>query len=431
MLSSQKITQETQTDLSGDLDLSTLLTEKGINAPAELIALIVEVVKKVPSLNEATIVNLANHLKITMFGSEVSDKLTTIPGRKLYNLHPYRKAGSGAVCMATYSDNLNQTYVLLGQKKPRGPAHDTRYILLGGYFQPYPLTGHIEGLEKLTQEEKDEIEEAIRYGLLNAYKKMAREEKEETPSSKEPLNLAAAKAPPFDLNVEACASRELREETGLSQIKPQFLMEQSSYPLTNPDLHSINLSYLFDCGNSALPPETKPGSDIGKLQWVKLSAINVSKADGVFNYSLNEGPIRQDHGPILEKGARVLINQQIKKQSEGLLTLSTLERTLEVAANKVHKPMTALLGNKPDTFLGAEAGLYYNKLVKLATEYSSCLAQNAAFNYARIEACLKDKKPSPIKTLSTWCGVFAAASTVALAAYHLYPSTKSPAGPKL
>ena len=240
------------------------------------------------------------------------------------------------------------------------------------------------------------------------------------------LEKTPIKAPSFDLNVAACAKRELQEEAGISELEPEFLMEQSNYPDTNPDLHSINLSYLFHDSSKNLPPETKAGSDIGKLQWVKFSDIEVKLAGTQLNYSFRGETIRRDHGPILEKGAEVLVDKQIQKQSLGLLTLATLEKHLATQASKAKKPLSAIGCTKPGSYLGSEAALYYSKLEKLAAAYTSCLEQGAPFNFARMEACLLDKKAKQTKRLATWCSLFTVAAGAGVLAYKLYEATNTP-----
>jgi 8-oxo-dGTP pyrophosphatase MutT (NUDIX family) len=362
------------------IDVTALLAEKGIAAPQEIISIIVEVLKTKPDLASAAIVRLANQLSITMFGKEITDIVSTTAGRKIYNLHPYRKAGSGAVCLAAFQDPQQEFQVLLGRKKPR-PNQKDQLILLGGYFQPYPLDGHMPDTEKLTAEEKDQIEEeALIRGAEKAYLDF-----------KIVTSVAARKKYiTYDTNITACAQRELKEETSLSGIEPQFLLEQSTYPDTNPDLHSINLSYLFDCGSREQAPPVAAGSDIQTLQWIKLSAIERKTDDNGIHYFTGEQVIRRDHGPVLERGARVLYGNQIRLASGGLLTLETLERYIAHAASQAHQKSN-LLGVTPASFLGETAKTYCGNLEIVAREFWRCAQGNIVFDFTKIAECLKPK----------------------------------------
>jgi 8-oxo-dGTP pyrophosphatase MutT (NUDIX family) len=333
--------------------VAAVLKENCREAPKKLVEIIASVLKDFPLLSEAAIVELANQLSITMFGKEVSNAMTNTPGRKSYNLHPYRKAGSGAVCMAAYADLSGETYVLFGEKA-KAP---NLLILLGGYFQPFPLAGHKEGVEKLTPEQKDQIEEAIIAGVVDAYQALIKA-----------MRVEAADAPviKWDVNVEACAKRELEEEANLKGVKPEFLMEQSKFPDTNPDLHSINLSYLFDCGVHGIAPEVKPGSDIKALRWINIKEIEIRVEGDEKVYSYQGVPIRKDHGPILEVGIKNLIEKKVSQTSDGLLTLETLERKIALLESRVAMQERSLLKEKPSTYLGEMAHDYLSTLYKVA-----------------------------------------------------------------
>lgn len=295
--------------------------------------------------------------------------------------------------MATYTDEKNNDYVLLGQKKLRPSQTSTPMILLGGYFQPHPLVGHVPGVEKLTDEEKDKIEEAIREGIQNAYQLMT-PDKQSTKSADDKSASTATKKPAivFDQNLAACATRELKEEANLTGVTPQFLMEQSDFPDTNPDLHCINSSYLFDCGVRAQAPDTKRGSDIESLHWVKFSDIRVGAIDNKNKYFIGSTPLRQDHGPVLEKGARELIEKRIKTITDGLMTIDTLEKHIELLAKRNNETFAAIMGKKPDTHLGIAGQAYYKKLERIAAEYKKCFDNNKSFDLNVVKECLPTKQ---------------------------------------
>ena len=63
--------------------------------------------------------------------------------------------------------------------------------------------------------------------------------------------------------VEKACIRELREETGLDCIQPEFLFYQDSLPYRNGDMHCINL--YFHCGVSG---EVALNNESSKFAWI-------------------------------------------------------------------------------------------------------------------------------------------------------------------
>ncbi|MCD6047478.1 MAG: hypothetical protein K0S08_1125 [Gammaproteobacteria bacterium] len=372
-------TQATQTEatFSPQEDfVEAVLKTNCREAPKKLVEAITSVLKAYPLLSEAAIVRLANHLSITMFGRVISDLVTDQSGRKTYNLHPYRKAGSGAVCMATYTDLSNESYILFGQKA-KAPG---LLILLGGYFQPFPLAGHKEGVEKLTPEQKDQIEEAIIAGVVDAYGAFI----QEVSSGERATSIIK-----WDENIEACAIRELGEEAGLNGIKPDFLMEQSRFPDTNPDLHSINLSYLFDCGRLPQAPSVAAGSDIKELTWVNIKDIKINSIDDEKHYSYQGMSIRKDHGPILEAGIKRLIEKNIHQLSDGLLTLDALEQKIKLLELRVEASERSLSKEKSASHLGIAASDYLQKLYKVAEGIRQAEEKQVYFGFKELKQCIE------------------------------------------
>ncbi len=240
---------------------------------------IVENREKPEQLREALIVRLANKNSITMYGRQVNDLISPkeLPGRKKYDIHPYRKAGSGVSTLVTYVDNATQIrYILLGRKysnptdKSKGPAKE--FIIFGGYMNPHALDGNIADVETISSEEKDLAEEAILlkkdgYNILG--KTLAKENHLINNSN-------------FDIDLEANAKRELAEEAGLiwDETKPITLLGvQSKYAYTNDKrLHTIMVDYLFDFGLLDHAPMAIAGSDIAEITWVPLANISKDKS---------------------------------------------------------------------------------------------------------------------------------------------------------
>lgn len=223
------------------------------------------------ALREALIVQLANQAGITMYGRQINDTLSSLPGRRKYDLHPYGKIGSGANVLAVYTGETGKIFVLLARKfavhKDPSKGLAAQYILPGGYMAPHVLEGG-ELQEALSLEDKDAAEEA---------------------------NLV------WDKN----------------QGLPRLLSLGSQYGVTNvKNLHTIVGNYLFDFGILKNAPNTQAGSDIAEVIWVplehlrKVNGIAPQQADSKesrYRVMLQDGthvPLRDYHGEVIKTYAK-------------------------------------------------------------------------------------------------------------------------------
>lgn len=183
----------------------------------------------------ALVIALLNQKNISMFGKSICANRSIFPDigqRTIYNIHPYPKAGSGAHTIVFSKDECGELLVLLGMKKDR-----KQWIVPGGYFDPYPLEG-VPGWQPDASGEG-----------------------------------SSASSIQYDVNLQACAARELLEETGI-QVSPEnftLLKEYSERNGNDPRLHSINIYYVV---NLLDPCPIRPSSDLVETRWVPVSEIS-------------------------------------------------------------------------------------------------------------------------------------------------------------
>ncbi len=274
------------------------------------------------ALREALIVQLANGAEITMYGRQINDTLSFLPGRRKYDLHPYGKTGSGANALAVYTHERGKIFVLLARKfavhKDPSKGLAPQYILPGGYMAPHVLEGG-ELQEALSAEDKDAAEEAILLGK-NGYKNTKKKSLD--------ANLVKKEAP-FDETLEDAAIRELHEEANLAWDKnqglPRLLSLGSRYGVTNvKNLHTIVGNYLFDFGKLNHAPNAKAGSDIAEVIWVPLDHLR--KIKGIAPQQADSKESR--YLVVLQDGTRVLLRDyhgeviEIYAKEQGLSLLS-------------------------------------------------------------------------------------------------------------
>ncbi len=248
----------------------------------------------------AVAVQAANNLGVTMYGKTIVDALTdpkAMPGRRQYEVHPFRKPGAGANAIPVYTQGDN-IFVLLGRKfkNPRQKelGLEDHYILLGGYMQPHPLeTTATQAVVDLDGDDKDFMEEDILRGGEGYTKQTAKSMS------------VSSKASEFDQSLAETAKRELAEEGSLVATDAKSIYPTgtySTYPITNdPRLHTIVENYLFDFGDTK--PNAKPGSDIAEVVWVNVTDIAPD-----YTIKFSEGKIaklKDVYGPMLDDALRV------------------------------------------------------------------------------------------------------------------------------
>lgn len=302
-----------------DDDISSTLIKSEDNILLEKILKQVEIEAYDSSiLRQALIVRLANQCDITMYGRQINDVLTenSLLGRRKYEVHPYGKAGVAVSTLVVCKLLQDQEIYLLLGKKYSNPLDKSlglkkMFILFGGYMKPHPLEGYISHVERIADEDKDLAEEAILlkkdgYALIDRGFENRYSESRRTAKSDEV----------FDFNLEAAAVRELSEETGLlwdfSAGSPKFLGTRSDYGMTSDKrLHVIVSDYLFDYGECFSFPETKAGSDIAEVTWMKLRnvfkdcSVSAQEADSALSrysvlYEDSEIPIMDHFGEVIE-----------------------------------------------------------------------------------------------------------------------------------
>jgi len=289
--------QNTATRLRG-LIQSTQLSDK------DVLDAVLEGLKARPdnrALREALIVQLANGAKIAMYGRQINDTLSSLSGRRKYDLHPYGKTGSGANVLPVYTDEAGKTFVLLARKfavhKDPSKGLAAQYILPGGYMAPHVLEGG-EVQEALSAEEKDAAEEAILLGK-KGYKNTKKKSLD--------VNLVKKEAA-FDATLEDAVIRELREEANLvwdkNQGLPRLPSLGSRYGVTNvKNLRTIVGNYFFDFGKLKKAPNAKAGSDIAEVIWVPLDHLR--KIKGIAPQQADSKESR--YLVVLQDGTRVLL----------------------------------------------------------------------------------------------------------------------------
>lgn len=252
----------------------------------------------------AVAVQAANKTNMSMYGKTLVDQITNpaeMPGRRQYDVHPYRKAGSGTNVIPLYNDG-KETFVLLGRKyvnpRQRELGLMEHYILLGGYMQPHPLeTTATQGVKDLEGDLKDEIEEGILRGESGYTKQTVQ------------AMTVSKKEAEFDINLRATAKRELAEEGGLNADYAQDMYPTgtySTYPTTNePRLHTIveNWAVVY-YGRER--PNAKPGSDIAEVIWVNVKNITTTGADSSIRFENgNTAPLKSVYASMLDDALKV------------------------------------------------------------------------------------------------------------------------------
>jgi 8-oxo-dGTP pyrophosphatase MutT (NUDIX family) len=288
--------------------LTNLIQDNTKYLDLELVKTITLGFKQRPNANaalESVVIRLLNQSNITMYGAHISDTLEKDQaGRDGYEIHPYRKAATGASANVVFLDKASgKLKVLLGMKYKNPSKHEegftNKLITFGGYMKPAPLQSFFPIVD-VDEEQKDLAEEALLRGDKNyAYVKQ------------KPLATKSS----FDHTLSATAVRELFEETNIlynpKEAKQVSLSTHSNYLFSHPMLHMVVENFLFfftdlDVNN------IRPGSDIAKIIVVNAQDIKKDIAispqmygSELTRYSVEKDgityPIVDGHGAIIEE----------------------------------------------------------------------------------------------------------------------------------